>query len=818
LQVAKKKKKRSENPPAQRKRPQPTWFDDILQSRYYFWYYALVILVMTIVLFSKFVFSDKMLFGSDTLQAGVFFREFFVEYFKAHGSVPQWDPYIFGGLPFVDAFHGDIFYPVSFVFKMLFPLFRALGWVLVFHIFLAGISMFLCARAFKLGNLASTFAGILYMFAPYLVSLVAPGHDGKIFVTALFPFAIMFLERGMERKKYLDFVGLGTIVGLMILTPHVQMAYFSLWGIGSYFLFKLIFRFAKEKSVLTAALLSGMFVLAIMIGLALSAIQFYPGYKYTKEYSPRAEEGRGGYEWATTWSLHEEELIGIVIPLFSGVDASDGRTYWGRNPFKDNSEGISVIALAFSILCVMFYNNRRKWYFLGMAAVSLIYALGATTPLFYIFYYLVPNVKTMRAPSMIMFLFSFSAALLAGMGMQYVVERLRADSEAKRKKFLSAVLAIAVVYGVLAILWTMMGSTLLEMYQSILYGDIDPSKIEASKANMPTIQVGLWLAALFLGIAYVLIRSFSMARLSTIGMAVIVVLAIVGMWRVDSRFIDTFDPMQRFGQHSAVSFLKNTIGYDRVMEFTSRIFGSKDYFAYHGIPQVAGYHGNQLAAYDKLIGGLLQTNLIDSQGVPKTVANLLSARYLVYPSQVRVSDSSLLRIFDQNGVAIYKNMKAVPRTFIVHDYGVRENVDSTVAVVSDPRFLPQRFVILDREPSIKPERPTLDQVEDCQIIEYDPGYVKIAVMAKAPGIVCLTDSYYPAWKAYVGGEEVEVYRADGALRAVCVPAGEHVVEFVYDSETDEMSKNVTYATILFILLSFAVGFVVSRVKRGRPHG
>ena len=82
-------------------------------------YFALVVFALLLLalvwLFSDFVFSDQMLHGSDTLQAGYFYRTFFVDYVREHLSVPRWDPYIFGGIPFVEAFHGDIFYPLSFL-------------------------------------------------------------------------------------------------------------------------------------------------------------------------------------------------------------------------------------------------------------------------------------------------------------------------------------------------------------------------------------------------------------------------------------------------------------------------------------------------------------------------------------------------------------------------------------------------------------------------------------------------------------------------------------------------------------------------------
>ena len=45
----------------------------------------------------------------------------------------------------------------------------------------------------------------------------------------------------------------------------------------------------------------------------------------------------------------------------------------------------------------------------------------------------------------------------------------------------------------------------------------------------------------------------------------------------------------------------------------------------------------------------------------------------------------------------------------------------------------------------------------------------------------LSEVYYPAWRAYVDGRPAPVLVADGLLRAVEVPAGEHEVEFRYES-------------------------------------
>ena len=52
---------------------------------------------------------------SDQYSAGYSFRLFGAEMFRATGAIPQWNPFLFGGMPFIGAMHGDIFYPTAWL-------------------------------------------------------------------------------------------------------------------------------------------------------------------------------------------------------------------------------------------------------------------------------------------------------------------------------------------------------------------------------------------------------------------------------------------------------------------------------------------------------------------------------------------------------------------------------------------------------------------------------------------------------------------------------------------------------------------------------
>jgi hypothetical protein len=68
-----------------------------------------------------------------------------------------------------------------------------------------------------------------------------------------------------------------------------------------------------------------------------------------------------------------------------------------------------------------------------------------------------------------------------------------------------------------------------------------------------------------------------------------------------------------------------------------------------------------------------------------------------------------------------------------------------------------------------------------EITEYGTDRVVIRTASEGPSMLLLADSWSAGWRATVDGERTVIHPANMALRAVEVPAGEHVVEMVYDS-------------------------------------
>lgn len=774
----------------------------------------LVLFLAVIALFHTFVFSDKMLYGSDTIQAGVLFRSFYVDYVHQHGAVPVWNPYQFCGIPYIDGFHGDTFYPFS-ILKFFISIYRALGWNLLLHVFFAGLTMFGCARVFKRSLMASTLAAVAYMFAAYFVSQVAPGHDGKMYATALFPLTIMLIELAFATRWPLFYFSLlGLTIGIIILTPHVQIAYYTLWVCAFYFLLKLYARYRETKAFPSLVKPTGLFVMAVVLGLGISAIHFYSGYVYVSKYSPRSDEKRGE-EWARSWSLGPEEAFSVVVPEFCGVNNDTENSYWGRNAFKDNSEYCGVIPLLLALVAVTSIRTRTTWFFGGLAIFALIYGLAGNTPFFYLFFYLIPNVKSTRAWSMIMFLFSFSIALLAAFGLDFIIEKSRKLKAKERQIFDLALWGLPVLVIVGALFFAAAPAAAIGIYKSIFYSTITQQKDMALQNHLGGISAGFWITSVFLIIAAGAAWMYSRKKAGLLILWLIIGVAFIDAYRFDLKFIKTFDQNTTFGRTPIVDYFQSLPGKFRVLTFNSRYL-STNYLPMFGIEEMTSYHGSQPRWYQNLLGGTSMKNL----GL--NLMNLTDTKYiLISPDSPIKGDQLAASGFVEKkrlqNLQVFENPYANERAYLVHQWMVEPNEDAVDRTILAPGFDTRHMAALMESPGIQPSPDTLLAASDRATIEtYENNRIVVKTSSKADGILVLCDNWYPAWKGFVDGREVPVMRTNGAFRGVVLTAGVHTVEFKFISSEEKTGRLITFAGLLFVGAVTVMHFASRRKKKELP--
>ena len=109
---------------------------------------------------------------SDQFYTGYAWRLWQAEQWKALGHIPLWNPYIFAGLPYVGAFHGDIFYPTAWL-RLLLPIHVAMNLGFVVHYILAGFFAYLFIRRLGASWTGAVVGGLGYQLSG--VELVTEG-------------------------------------------------------------------------------------------------------------------------------------------------------------------------------------------------------------------------------------------------------------------------------------------------------------------------------------------------------------------------------------------------------------------------------------------------------------------------------------------------------------------------------------------------------------------------------------------------------------------------------------------------------------------
>ncbi len=134
------------------------------------------------------------------------------------------------------------------------------------------------------------------------------------------------------------------------------------------------------------------------------------------------------------------------------------------------------------------------------------------------------------------------------------------------------------------------------------------------------------------------------------------------------------------------------------------------------------------------------------------------------------------RLVHSGDVKIYENPGALPRAFVVPEATVVPDDAAARAALSAPDFDPASAALL-----AAPEGTPVRAGEEAPHAGTTLGYEaeRVRVQAAGPGILILTDAFYPGWTARVDGVPAPILRADVMFRAVVLPEGEHTVEFVY---------------------------------------
>jgi len=740
---------------------------------------------------------------SDQYIAGYAFREFAASTLRATGHFPLWNPYLFGGMPYIAAMHGDIFYP-TFLLRMVMPTDVAMTWGFIIHLFLAGLFTFGFLRALGYSFYGSLVGGIAYMMSGQIASYASPGHDGKLFVSALFSLALWILYRGIRAGKAWMWGAFALIIGLCVLSPHPQLLQYTLLACGAYALF-LAFSTLDGISLprLVAIKRLGAALAAVVVGLAIGAVQYLPVREYVK-WSPRAG-GLADYATATSYAWNPEELMNVYLPQFSGMLEN----YWGRNGIHLHSDyaGVVVLFLAGAAFIGLRSDARRKHviFWSIVLVVSLLWSMGSSTPFYRIPYAIVPGTKYFRAPATIFFVGTLAIALLACMGAERFLQRRISG------RYLIGWL---VAGGFIAVLASV--GALSSMAESFA----DERMFDRVLANRGALFVGAWRSFFFVALVAALGFAFFRGKLSgRVAAWVLAALMAFDLWTIERAYW-VFSPPAKviYASDPIIDMLKAEPQPVRVLAFPVQpghgrdVFLTGDGLMTHRIRNVLGYHGNQLGRYNELVG----LRSADNRMVSPNVLQVTNTKYLLtdIAELPFLGNATLVKgpVRNASGdtVYLYRLNAEHPYSWVT-PVAVQAPDDQVLATVLNPRFDVTRAALFDTSANVAVSKDLQTLPAPLSIAtsvrHYEPGKVQIDLGAAAPqgSSLVVSENYYPGWKATVDGKPARIGRADYTFIGVELPEGARTIELNFTSDSYARGKTITWIAIALGLLMLGAG-------------
>ena len=737
---------------------------------------------------------------SDQYIAGYAFREFAAQSLRDGNGFPLWNPYLFGGMPYVAAMHGDIFYP-TFLLRMILPTDVAMTWGFIIHVFLAGLFTYLFLRSLGLGFFGGLVGGLAYMMSGNVAGLVSPGHDGKLFVSALLPMAMLLVVRGVRDGKHWAWGALAVTVGLGVLSPHPQLLQYMLLVCGAFGLF-LAFAdtWAGALPRTTALRRLALAAAAVVVGFAMGAIQYLP----VREYVPWSPRALGKpWELATSYSMPPEEMINFWVPQFSGVLDR----YWGDNSIHYHSEyiGVAVIllaALAFAKGRVVL-SRKVLWFFAGVTLVAVLWALGGYTPFYRLVYAIVPGTKFFRAPSTMLYVISFGAAVLAAIG----AERAAYRDVSRRFLIISGgiVLAVGLIGAVGGL--TNLGVSLAEANQ-----------VDRVYANDAALRVGAWRSTLFGVLATTCLFLLATGRVSReAGGYLLAGIVAVDLWTVERMYWQFSPPAsQIYASDAIIEYIKAQPEPGRVLPlpvYRRDPFVDGDALMAHNIRSVLGYHGNELGRYQQLI-------------TPENIGNpnfwhLMNLKYVLSADTLSLRGLELVvgPVTNAYGTTtfLYRIAEENPLAWITP--AIVKATDSEMAgTVLDPRFDVRSAALFDTGAAVTAVE--LTSIPEplairARTTRYEPGAIDIELDQPAPpgSALLVSENYYPGWTAQVDGKPAPIGRADLTIIGVELPAGARQVSLRFTSPPFEKGKTITLVALVLALAWWVAGGIFGKVRR-----
>ncbi|MDW8109136.1 MAG: YfhO family protein [Candidatus Kryptonium sp.] len=858
-------KKKAEKPQTKKALETSSYLIDI-NPKYHSIIYIFLIILLLLVLFNKALIEGKIFISGDIIA----FKSWYALGEDAREQkVPLlWNPYIFSGMPgYASLIVGPerTFDLIGVIRDFIFNLISKISpdrevfdivIYMIIHLIIMAIGAYVLARQKGMSKFVSFIVAFSMTFSTFFIVWITVGHQTKIITMSVFPYLLLLIEKTNEKIKIINIALLTIVIWVIFAASHIQMMFYIYLAVGIYYLTNLIVKITKKENIFGLVRSGFVFALATLLAFGIFLDKYLPVLEYNK-YSIRGQppitemkESQGeekgtaqktglDYEYATQWSFSPGEILTFIIPstygfgwrnyngILSGGETVRLNTYFGPMPFTDaaNYLGGVVVLLAIIGIILNFKNDTFVKFLTFLSLISLFISFGKEFPLLYdLFFYYVPFFNRFRVPSMILSLVMFAVPILAGYGLNSILQFYKNGFPEKVK---IAFRNLALVFGGLFMFSIIFKSFISDIYRSLFATDKALSLVIQSNFGMinqelfnrvvPYIYEFIFNNFLtdfliFLGLSTILCALIYLLSLRKINLHIfnfgIALIVIFDLWRVDNMVLHYSNKEELTSIYKApdyVEYIKRDTTLYRVIELSGGQPVMSNYLALYRLQNAFGYHGAKMRSYQ---------DLIDVAGITNPfVLNLLNVKYVISDRY----DSIYGNLVYNGSKKVIFNPNYLPRAFFVNRYQVEKPLNILLKM-KNAEFNPRDVVFLEDTLDIKIDPPT--EKAYVELMKYQIQKIILKANATGNNLLFLSETWYPNWKCYIDGKEVPVYKANYVFRAVVVPPGIHEIVFVYEDKEFELGSRISLfinililGALLISLIPYAQKLVLKAEKR-----
>lgn len=810
-----------------------------------------IFLILVSIYFSPSIFQGKVIQQADMQKVAGMATDV-DEYYKKEGVMSAWSGMMFSGMPsYQTRFCNDLPNYLNYLEKPI----KTIDYTGASMILTALICFYILMCVIGVKQWLAITGAIAFSFSSYNFIIIAIGHITKMYVIAYMPLTVAGIKL-LFRKSWLWGIILSTLgIYFSIINGHIQITYYLFLFCVFLFVGFIINEFQQKKYLFSAkvsCVIALSIVFAVLPSIGSLCIDYEASQESTRGQSDltivkdgeKNKKQSSGLDinYAFLWSHGVGELFTLLIPNAYGgssVEILDSNshfykiykslggklgvtvkapTYWGDQPFTAGPVYFGAVVCFLFVLGLCVIENPIKWWIASATLFFIFLSFGKNFILLneFLFYHL-PMYNKFRTPSMALVIPSMVFPFIGFWGLEQILNE-KIDSKQIRK---SLIWSFSIIGGICFLVWVI--PTIFLEFSSKTdehYLSNCPILIDALIADRRSLASNDALRSfVFVILTTILIFFFLQSKNKKVGLVIasigIFILVTIDMWGIDKRYLNdkSFSKQklaESYKKTAADEFiLRDTSLSYRVLNISTDTFNETNTSYFH--KSIGGYHAAKLRRYQELIEHRIineidiirsvfqtATSFNELQNVFKNTPtlNMLNTKYIIYHPEKEP----------------LVNPYASGNAWFVSGYVFVDNADQEIEALNN--INPQQTAIINKDfvKSIKIKNIVPDSTASIQLVEYKPNYLKYFSSTAFDQFVVFSEIYYKnGWKSYIDDIPVEHFCVDWTLRAMCIYAGQHIIEFRFKADKYNFLARIGSISSLIILLGF-IGMLIFKLK------